>query len=89
MRQLRDGETSCKFGCKTIVTVVIASCEMCCEEAIAERNARLAPIKEAELKAAEEKTARVLARIAEKKAQLAEVEPIALDEKPKVRKGRS
>lgn len=39
----------CKFGCGTIVSEALPSCEMCCAEAVADREARVAPIHAAEM----------------------------------------
>lgn len=43
-RPLREGEALCKHGCRTIVEAAVGDCGMCCEEAVAARTARVAPL---------------------------------------------
>jgi len=66
MRQLRDSEMLCQFGCKTIVEKSLASCEMCCPLAVKAREERLIPIIEADRLRAEARDARRKASIEEK-----------------------
>ena len=77
LRALREGEAFCKHGCKTIVEALLGSCEMCCEKAIADRVARLAPIIKDNLAKAAEKSKRLQAILDKRKAARDEREKIA------------
>jgi hypothetical protein len=85
MRQPRENEMLCRFGCKTIVSKDLASCEMCCDEAVSLRIARLAPIEAEELIKCEEYTEKL--RAARNKAKPQEEAPSEepLPEAPKKR----
>lgn len=93
MRQLEPNEKQmlCRFGCKTIVDKALRSCEMCCEQAIAERVLRVTPIHEA----SKEQTAKATEarnRLLEDRREMLEF--AALDKataptEPKSRKARS
>lgn len=74
--------TICKFSvqtkCNTIVDPFLGSCEMCCDEAIAERVARVTPINEREKK---ENEARDKATIEALKAKQAAMQDEAAPQK--------
>lgn len=91
MRQPKNHEMLCKFGCKTIVTKELKSCEMCCALAVSERAERLAPIIAESQRLAEEKSERLRARF-EPKSEPTEntpeiAEPEIVEPAPK-RRGR-
>lgn len=82
MRQPKDQEMLCKFGCKTIVDKSLGSCEMCCASAVSERAERLAPIIAEAQRKAQEKSERIRAKM-----QPAEDAPEVVEPAPK-RRGR-